>query len=118
MLYDYHEGSVKELALRAHLLRGYEQFKASSSWPIEECIVADVYMAQLIHGTFDSILSFLGQQALELQLERFFTVWAWTWEMEDELDFSSFLGASLQTECQPQFNTVKQVCHYIPFIVI
>ena len=26
----------------------------------------------------------MGQQALELQLERFFTVWAWKWDVEDD----------------------------------
>jgi hypothetical protein len=26
--------------------------------------------------------SSLGQQALELQLERFFTVWAWKWDIQ------------------------------------
>ena len=37
------------------------------------------------------MLSNLGQQALELQLERFFTVWAWKWDIEDE-DFGIHLG--------------------------
>ncbi len=47
--------------------------------------------AQLLHGTFSSVLSGLGQQALELQLERFFTVWAWKWDSEDD-DFATHLG--------------------------
>lgn len=34
----------------------------------------------------------LGQQALELQLERFFTVWAWMWDVEDPIDFGKHLG--------------------------
>ena len=33
----------------------------------------------------------LGQQALELQLERFFTVWAWKWDYEDD-NFGTHLG--------------------------
>lgn len=37
------------------------------------------------------MLSTLGQQALELQLERFFTIWAWKWDIEDE-DFGTHLG--------------------------
>ncbi|KAH9941515.1 hypothetical protein B0H21DRAFT_780155 [Amylocystis lapponica] len=71
--YDYHDGSIHDLALRAHILCGYEQFK-------------------LTHGSFDSILSSIGQQALELQLERFFTMWAWKWDIEEDTDFGSFLG--------------------------
>lgn len=47
---------------------------------------------QLAHGSFTSILSTIGQQALELQLERFFTVWAWSWNLEDSLEFGRHLG--------------------------
>ena len=39
----------------------------------------------------------LGQQALELQLERFFTVWAWSWDTEEQPDFGSHLGGSPST---------------------
>ena len=39
----------------------------------------------------------LGQQALELQLERFFTVWAWSWDTEEQPDFGSHLGGSRST---------------------
>ncbi|OJT02904.1 hypothetical protein TRAPUB_6574 [Trametes pubescens] len=73
--YDYHDGSVHDEALRTHFQRGYEGFK-------------------LLHGSFTSVLSTLGQQALELQLERFFTIWAWKWDIEDE-DFGSHLGIPL-----------------------
>ena len=31
-VYDYHDGSVHDSALRAYLLRGYEQFKVRK-WP-------------------------------------------------------------------------------------
>ncbi|KAI0629146.1 hypothetical protein C8Q77DRAFT_1142379 [Trametes polyzona] len=72
VLYDYHDGSVHDEALRTHFQRGYEGFK-------------------LIHGSFTSVLATHGQQALELQLERFFTIWAWKWDIEDE-DFGSHLG--------------------------
>ena len=41
------------------------------------------------------MLSALGQQALELQLERFFTVWAWKWDIEQHTNFSVDLGAPL-----------------------
>lgn len=74
--YDYHDGSVRDIALRAHILNGYEQFK-------------------LTHGSFTSILSKLGQQALELQVEQFFTVWAWKWDTDEENEFVSHLGPPL-----------------------
>lgn len=47
---------------------------------------------KLMHGTFASILSVLGQEALELQLERFFTVWAWTWDFENGTELGADLG--------------------------
>ena len=47
---------------------------------------------QLTHGSFTSVFSTLGQQALELQLERFFTPWAWSWNLEDHHDFQEHLG--------------------------
>ncbi|TFK83138.1 hypothetical protein K466DRAFT_555542 [Polyporus arcularius HHB13444] len=75
VLYDYHDGSVHDIALRTHFERGYEDFR-------------------LLHGTFSSVLSGQGQQALELQLERFFTVWAWKWDSEDD-DFATHLGVPL-----------------------
>ncbi|KAG1907762.1 uncharacterized protein F5891DRAFT_996942 [Suillus fuscotomentosus] len=74
--YDYHEGSFHDYALRAHLLRGYEQFK-------------------LTHGSFTSILNSFGQEALELQLERFFTVWAWSWDLSKNFELNDDLGLSL-----------------------
>jgi len=51
-----------------------------------------LFLPQLTHGSFTSILSTLGQQALELQLERFFTVWAWSWNLEDGHEFGEHLG--------------------------
>lgn len=48
-------------------------------------------MCQLLHGSFSSILSSPGQQALELQLERFFTVFAWKWDPDGE-NFGTHLG--------------------------
>jgi hypothetical protein len=41
------------------------------------------------------VLSTLGHQALELQLERFFTVWAWKWDVEEGFEFASLLGPPL-----------------------
>ncbi|KAJ6534628.1 hypothetical protein DFH09DRAFT_1180184 [Mycena vulgaris] len=76
VLYDYHEYSVHDVAVKADIMRGYEKFK-------------------LRHGSFASILAALGQQALELQLERFFTVWAWSWDLEDGPEFGEHLGPPL-----------------------
>ncbi|KAJ7906037.1 hypothetical protein B0H13DRAFT_2021931 [Mycena leptocephala] len=76
LLYDYHEHSVHDVAVQVDLMRGYEKFK-------------------LRHGSFASILSSLGQEALELQLERFFTVWAWSWNLEDGPEFGEHLGPPL-----------------------
>ncbi|KAJ7210541.1 hypothetical protein GGX14DRAFT_626007 [Mycena pura] len=75
-LYDYHEHTVHDVAIQADIMRGYEKFK-------------------LRHGSFASILSSLGQEALELQLERFFTVWAWSWNLEDGPEFGEHLGPPL-----------------------
>ncbi|KAF5387402.1 hypothetical protein D9757_005785 [Collybiopsis confluens] len=74
--YDHNELAVNDQASQADILRGYEEFK-------------------LRHGSFTSILSTLGQEALELQLERFFTVWAWSWNIEDGLEFGHHLGPPL-----------------------
>ena len=37
-------------------------------------------------------MSDLGQEALELQLERFFTVWVWSLNLEEIPDFGEYLG--------------------------
>lgn len=47
---------------------------------------------QVKYGTFSSILSGLGKEALELQLERFFTVWSWSWNLENPPPFSELAG--------------------------
>ncbi|OCH87382.1 hypothetical protein OBBRIDRAFT_796262 [Obba rivulosa] len=74
--YDYHDASVHDIAIREHILRGYEHFK-------------------LLHGPFESILATLGHEALELQLERFWTVWAWRWDIEQDCQFAALLGEPL-----------------------
>ncbi|KAI6044291.1 hypothetical protein EDC04DRAFT_2644016 [Pisolithus marmoratus] len=71
--FEHHDGSLHDSAIRAHMLRGYEQFK-------------------LVHGSFTSILHSQGQQALESQLERFFTIWAWSWDLEGDSNLSLDLG--------------------------
>lgn len=53
---------------------------------------------QLTHGSLTSILLTIGQEALELQLERFFTVWAWTWDLEKGPDLGVDLGACLSSQ--------------------
>ena len=35
--YDYHDGSIYDLALKTHILRGYDQFKVS--FVLATCIV-------------------------------------------------------------------------------
>ncbi|CDO75837.1 hypothetical protein BN946_scf184951.g35 [Trametes cinnabarina] len=79
VLYEYHDGSLHDEALRTHFQRGYEDFK-------------------LLYGSFTSVLARLGQEALELQLERFFTVWAWKWDIEDE-NFGTHLGIPMHPLC-------------------
>ncbi|KAF8887294.1 hypothetical protein BD779DRAFT_512587 [Infundibulicybe gibba] len=82
--FDYVDGSLIDEALREELMSGYEAFKLS-------------------HGSFGTILETLGQQALELQLERFFTVWAWSWNLEDGHESSSHLGVPLH----PLFHSIR-----------
>ncbi|KAG9223660.1 hypothetical protein CCMSSC00406_0008543 [Pleurotus cornucopiae] len=85
-LYEYDDSSVHDLALKADIQRGYERFK-------------------LIHGSFTVILERLGKEALELQLERFWTVWAWSWNLEDGCDFASHLGVPMH----PLFRQVQPI---------
>ncbi|KDQ27067.1 hypothetical protein PLEOSDRAFT_1077815 [Pleurotus ostreatus PC15] len=85
-LYEYDDSSVHDLALKADIQRGYERFK-------------------LIHGSFTAILERLGKEALELQLERFWTVWAWSWNLEDGCDFASHLGVPMH----PLFRQVQPI---------
>ncbi|KAF9454273.1 hypothetical protein P691DRAFT_770710, partial [Macrolepiota fuliginosa MF-IS2] len=85
-VYDYEDGSVQDGALRVGIMRGYERFK-------------------LAHGSFTAILNSLGQEALGLQLERFWTPWAWSWSLEEGHDFGQHLGISLH----PYFKTLLPV---------
>ena len=75
-VYDFEDGTVHDIAIRSQLLHAYERFK-------------------LIHGSFTSILAELGHEALELQLERFFTVWAWSWNLEAKAQIVDQLGESI-----------------------
>ncbi|KAF6761701.1 hypothetical protein DFP72DRAFT_803511 [Ephemerocybe angulata] len=77
VVYDYEEGTVHDLAIRSQILHGYEKFK-------------------LLHGSFTSILDDLGQEGLETQLERFFTPWAWSWNLEAKPQIAELLGLPLQ----------------------
>ncbi|EIN05992.1 hypothetical protein PUNSTDRAFT_145383 [Punctularia strigosozonata HHB-11173 SS5] len=65
---EYDESSVSDVAVQTQLQNGYEEFK-------------------IRHGSFTSILGALGKEALALQLERFFTVWAGHWDVEAAADF-------------------------------
>ncbi|KAF9499338.1 hypothetical protein BDN71DRAFT_1384028 [Pleurotus eryngii] len=84
--YEYDDSSVHDLALKADIQRGYERFK-------------------LIHGSFTTILERLGKEALELQLERFWTVWAWSWNLEDGCYFASHLGVPMH----PLFRQIQPI---------
>ncbi|KAF9054526.1 hypothetical protein BJ165DRAFT_1439577 [Panaeolus papilionaceus] len=75
-VYDYDDGTVFDHVLREHILQGYQRFK-------------------LTHGSFSQILAKLGQQALELQLERFWTPWAWSWDLESAPNFEQSFGPAL-----------------------
>ncbi|KAJ3806670.1 hypothetical protein EV368DRAFT_49641 [Lentinula lateritia] len=98
-VYDYSDASVNDQALRDDLMRGYEQFK-------------------LTHGSFTTILSTLGQQALELQLERFFTVWAWSWNIEDGLEFGQRLGTPLHPMYRRMLPLLDTLSNDIPDTII
>ncbi|KNZ79607.1 Vacuolar fusion protein CCZ1 like protein [Termitomyces sp. J132] len=95
LLYDYQEGSVHDLVLRAAILRGYEQFK-------------------LTHGSFTTILSTIGQEGLELQLERFFTVWAWSWNLEEGAEFGEHLGISLHPSYRSLAPIITDFSQHLP----
>ncbi|TFK39855.1 hypothetical protein BDQ12DRAFT_681350 [Crucibulum laeve] len=94
-IYDYDDGSVHDIALRGDLLRAYEKFK-------------------LTHGSFTSILSSLGQEALELQLERFFTVWAWSWNLECGHDFEKHLGVPVHPFFSSVLPTIDHFACHLP----
>ncbi|KAH7870432.1 uncharacterized protein C8R40DRAFT_1126606 [Lentinula edodes] len=98
-VYDYSDASVNDQALRDDLMRGYERFK-------------------LTHGSFTTILSTLGQQALELQLERFFTVWAWSWNIEDGLEFGQHLGTPLHPMYRRMLPLLDTLSNDIPDTII
>lgn len=50
---------------------------------------------QISHGSFASVYQTRGKEALELQLERFFTVWAWSWDLEGQTNFREYFGTLL-----------------------
>ncbi|KAG6900327.1 hypothetical protein C0993_012524 [Termitomyces sp. T159_Od127] len=94
-LYDYQEGSIHDLALRADILRGYEQFK-------------------LLHGSFTTILLAIGQEGLELQLERFFTVWAWSWNLEEDAEFGEHLGTPMHPSYRSLLPRIINYSQHLP----
>ncbi|KAG6811705.1 hypothetical protein H0H92_006212 [Tricholoma furcatifolium] len=98
-LYDYQEGSIHDIALRADILRGYEEFK-------------------LTHGSFISILSSIGKEGLELQLERFFTVWAWSWNLEEGPKFGEHLVQPILDDFSEQFPNIGSSIFIQPPYVI
>ncbi|KAJ7068862.1 hypothetical protein B0H15DRAFT_871867 [Mycena belliarum] len=99
VLYDYHESSVHDVAVKADLMRGYEKFK-------------------LRHGSFASILASLGQEALESQLERFFTIWAWSWDLEEGPEFGEHLGPLLHPKQSSLAGSLDDFCSRLPDEVV
>ncbi|KAG2011842.1 hypothetical protein CC2G_011910 [Coprinopsis cinerea AmutBmut pab1-1] len=97
--YDYDDGTVHDIVLQMQLLQGYEKFK-------------------LLHGSFASILAELGQEALELQLERFFTVWAWSWNLEEKPDILTTLGTPLHPYFSILIPLLDGYCSLLPEHVI
>ncbi|KAG5649611.1 hypothetical protein H0H81_002856 [Sphagnurus paluster] len=95
IVFDYQEGSVHDLALRADILRGYEQFK-------------------LTHGSFTSILSKIGREGLQLQLERFFTPWAWSWNLEEGAEFRDHFGIELHPSFRTLVPLLEDYSHHLP----
>jgi hypothetical protein len=53
-----------------------------------------MFFFQLKYGSFTSILHDpdLGQEALVTQMDRFFTVWAWSQSFDAEDQFSEHIG--------------------------
>ncbi|KAH9933299.1 uncharacterized protein B0H18DRAFT_982932 [Fomitopsis serialis] len=94
-VYECHDSSVHDVSIRSHIMRGYEDFK-------------------LIHGSFTSILSNIGQQALELQLERFFTIWAWKWDIEQHTSFAADLGTPLHPLAPSLVPLVDDLANALP----
>ena len=82
--FEYHEGSAQDEAIRSLLLRGY--------LIISVCVAFSHLRYQLTHGSFTQIMSDLGQEALELQLE---TVWVWSLNLEEIPDFGEHLGTHM-----------------------
>ncbi|TDL23594.1 hypothetical protein BD410DRAFT_786836, partial [Rickenella mellea] len=89
--YDYSDATVQDAALQTQLLRAYESFK-------------------ITHGSFTTILESRGKEALELQLERFFTVWAWSWDLDNPMMFHDYLGVPvhpLSNQLLPAINDLR-----------
>ncbi|KAL5536785.1 hypothetical protein ACEPAF_608 [Sanghuangporus sanghuang] len=103
-VYDYNEASLHDAALQTQLLLGYEAFK-------------------IIHGSFTSILNQLGKEALELQLERFFTVWIWSFDFGRHMSFADYLGIRvhpLSTQLMPLIDVLEDKLppHFFPIVLI
>ncbi|KAH8108336.1 hypothetical protein DFH11DRAFT_1118345 [Phellopilus nigrolimitatus] len=103
-VYDYNEASLHDAALRIRLRLGYEAFK-------------------VLHGSFTSILCKLGKEALELQLERFFTVWSWSWDLGKQVPFADYLGIRVHPLSNQLMSLIDMLedrmpPHYSPLILV
>ncbi|KIY71863.1 hypothetical protein CYLTODRAFT_440956 [Cylindrobasidium torrendii FP15055 ss-10] len=98
MVTDYDEASVDDTALRGDLLRGYELFKIK-------------------HGSMTSVLERSGSEALSLQMERFFTPWAWSWQVDTGKQFGNHLGPQIHPKATSLVKILDSNCPNIPSII-
>ncbi|KAL5492528.1 hypothetical protein ACEPAI_3975 [Sanghuangporus weigelae] len=103
-VYDYNEASLHDAALQTQLLLGYEAFK-------------------IVHGSFTSILNQLSKEALELQLERFFTVWVWSSDFGRHMSFADYLGIRvhpLSTQLMPLIDVFEDKLppYFLPIVLV
>ncbi|EKM81708.1 hypothetical protein AGABI1DRAFT_35666 [Agaricus bisporus var. burnettii JB137-S8] len=94
-VYDYEDASVQDTVLKVEIMRAYERFK-------------------LTHGSFTAILNNIGQDALALQLERFWTPWAWAWSIEDGHDFGHHLGVAIHPYFKPLLPLIHDLLQDLP----
>ncbi|KAF8518040.1 hypothetical protein BU17DRAFT_91470 [Hysterangium stoloniferum] len=94
-LYYYHEESVFDQVLKDSMYNGYEAFK-------------------LLYGTYSSILKDGNPEVLQTRLERFFTPWAWHWDIESCNDLHSHLGLSLHPLSKSLTPTISSFIKELP----
>ncbi|KIM34099.1 hypothetical protein M408DRAFT_59921 [Serendipita vermifera MAFF 305830] len=91
---EYQESSLHDIALKTAVLKAYQEFK-------------------LLHGSFASLLN-KSRPSLERHLEKFFSVWAWSWDVEAAAEFISHLGTPLSAYCKYISPLVDEVQAMLP----